>query len=188
MKKILVTITETLEKQVEVEAEDRLSAEQKVEDQWRSGEYVLTADDFTGMDCQAEEMKPEKIMVVLLEPGKLSRTAEIGTTLEDMQSVVDGMIEAAYYLPDPDVCLVVNEEGKVNGLPLNRGVRDKDGHLIDIIAGTAFICDCSGENFGSLSDEQIKKYSGEFKFPEHFFRVNGEIQGVKFNPNRDRER
>ncbi len=134
-----------------------------------------------------EEKLPEKIKVVLLEPGKLARVAEIGTQLEDLQAVVDGMIEAAYYFPEP-VCLVVNDEGKINGMPLNRGVRDQNGKLIDIIAGTAFICDCSGENFGSLNDNQLKKYLQEFRYPEHFFKVNDEIQGVKYNPNRSRER
>ena len=36
----------------------------------------------------------KKIKVVLLEPGKLARTAEIGTSLEDLQKIVDGLIEA----------------------------------------------------------------------------------------------
>ncbi len=134
-----------------------------------------------------EEKRDDKIKVVLLEPGKLARVTEIGTELEDLQAVVDGMIEAAYYFPEP-VCLVCNDEGKINGMPLNRGVRDREGKLIDIIAGPAFICDCSGENFGSLNDNQLKKYAEEFKYPEHFFKVNDEIQGVKYNPNRSRER
>ena len=36
----------------------------------------------------------KKIKVLLLEPGKLARTAEIGTSLEDLQKIVDGLIEA----------------------------------------------------------------------------------------------
>ena len=131
--------------------------------------------------------KNEKIKVVMLRPGKLAKVEEIGTKLEDLQAVVEGMIEPAYYFPDP-VCLVVNDEGKINGMPLNRGVRDKEGNLIDIIAGPAFICDCSGENFASLSDEMLKKYSEEFKYPEKFFRINDEIRGVKYSPNREHER
>ena len=129
----------------------------------------------------------EKIKVVMLEPGKLARVEEIGTKLEDLHAVVKGMIEPAYYFPDP-VCLVVNDEGKINGMPLNRGVRDKEGNLIDIIAGPAFICDCSGESFASLSDEMIEKYSKEFKYPEQFFRINDEIKGMKYSPNREYER
>ncbi len=36
----------------------------------------------------------KKIKVVLpWEPGKLARTAEIGTSIEDLQNAVDGLIE-----------------------------------------------------------------------------------------------
>lgn len=184
--KFSVTITETLQKSVEVEAQSRAEAESIAEKKWMNEECVLTSEDFIDVSYEAKEARPEKMRVVLLEPGKLARAAEIGTKLEDLQRVVGGNIEAAYYFEEP-VCMVVNEEGKINGLPLNRGVRD-NGKLVDIIAGTAFICDCSGENFGSLSDAQIKKYVDEFKFPEQFFKRNNEIQGIKFNPNRAKER
>ena len=49
----------------------------------------------------------KKIKVVLLEPGKLARTAEIGTSIEDLQNAVDGLIEPF----DPfeeQVCIVCN--------------------------------------------------------------------------------
>ena len=39
--------------------------------------------------------------------------------------------------------------------------------MIEIMAGTFFICDCSGESFGSLSEEQLKKYTEMFKVSEH---------------------
>ena len=60
---------------------------------------------------------------------------------------------------------------------------------IDVIVGTAFICDCSGEEFGILSDEQIKKYTKELMYPEKFYFNGNEIVGTKFNPNnREHER
>lgn len=182
-----VTIFKTVSQTVDVEADSYAGAEQKAAEGFYDGRYPFDEGTEATIDFEVQEKRPEKIKVVLLEPGKLARVAEIGTKLEDMQAVVDGMIEAAYYFPEP-VCLVVNDEGKINGMPLNRGVRDESGKLIDIIAGTAFICDCSGENFGSLNDKQIKKYSEQFKYPEHFFRVNDEIQGVKYNPERSKER
>lgn len=131
--------------------------------------------------------KPKTIKVVLLEPDKFARTAEIGTKLADLQKVVGGDIEAAYYF-DEEVCLVCNEEGKINGMPLNRSVYDKNKNLIDIIAGPAFICDCSGENFGSLNEEQLKRYTKQFRNPERFIRLNGEIKGIPFKPEKDRDR
>ena len=127
------------------------------------------------------------IQVVLVEPGKLARIAEVGTTLDAMQRTVGGDIEA-YYPFEEQVCIVCNEEGKINGLPLNRAIRDEDtGDIADIIAGTFFICDCSGESFGSLSQEQQKWYLEKYRLPERFFRSRDGIGSVPFKP-KDRNR
>ena len=127
------------------------------------------------------------IRVVLVEPGKLARIAEVGTTLDAMQRTVGGDIEA-YYPFEEQVCIVCNEEGKINGLPLNRAIRDEDtGDIADIIAGTFFICDCSGESFGSLSTEQQKRYLEKYRLPERFFRSRDGIESVPYKPqNRER--
>ena len=127
------------------------------------------------------------IQVVLVEPGKLARIAEVRTTLDAMQQTVGGNIEA-YYPFEEQVCIVCNEEGKVNGLPLNRAIRDADtGDIADIIAGTFFICDCSGESFGSLSTEQQKRYLEKYRLPERFFRSRDGIESVPYKPqNRER--
>lgn len=185
--KYKVTITETLSKDVEVEAESFEQAEAVVRRQWKDGEHILDAECFSDVDFYAETIQPEKIRTLLMEPNKTARVAEIGTTLEEMQAVVKGSIETAYFFDDP-VVLVVNEEGKVNGMPLNRGIYDKDKKLIDIIAGPAFLCGDTGESFTSLTDEQIKKYGEKLKYPEHFFRAGGEIKGVLFKPEKDLER
>ena len=127
------------------------------------------------------------IRVVLVESGKLARIAEIGTTLDAMQRTVGGDIEA-YYPFEEQVCIVCNEEGKINGHPLNRAIRDADtGDIADIIAGTFFICDCSGESFGSLSTEQQKRYLEKYRLPERFFRSRDGIGSVPFKP-KDRNR
>ena len=54
MKTYKVKITETLEKEVEVEAEDRDEAEQIVSDAWHNSEYILDAEDFKGVTFKAE--------------------------------------------------------------------------------------------------------------------------------------
>ena len=186
MKKFEVTITETLKKKVEVEAETQEEAEQIVTDEWYKGDHILGADNFTEVVFEAKENEPEKIKVVLLEPGKVARETEIDASLEGMQSVVGGLIQPGYYFEEP-VCCIVNEEGKMIGLDLNRGVYDDKKQLVDIIAGTAFICDCSGENFGSLTDEQIKKYTKQFKYPERFFKINNQIRGIAYNPSKNKD-
>lgn len=127
------------------------------------------------------------IQVVLVEPGKLARIAEVGTTLDAMQWTVGGSIEA-YYPFEEQVCIVCNDEGKINSLPLNRAIRDEDtNEIVDAIAGTFFICDCSGESFGSLSKEQQKRYLEKYRLPERFFRIGETIEAVPYRPKeRDR--
>ena len=127
------------------------------------------------------------IQVVLVEPGKLARIAEVGTTLDAMQRTVGGDIEA-YYPFEEQVCIVCNEEGKINGLPLNRAIRDEDtNEIVDAIAGTFFICDCSGKSLGNLSKEQQKRYLEKYRFPERFFLTRDGIESVPYKPQ-SRER
>ena len=53
MKTYEVTITETLQKTVEVEAASREQAEELVEQKWNDSEYILDADSFVGVDFSA---------------------------------------------------------------------------------------------------------------------------------------
>lgn len=57
-----VTITETSQRTVEVEAYSRAEAEERAEELWGKEEYVLDSGDFKGADFQAEEAE-EKIQV-----------------------------------------------------------------------------------------------------------------------------
>ena len=126
--------------------------------------------------------KSNTIQVVLLEPNKEARITEIGATLEDMQAVVGGYIQAVYPF-DEEVALVCGEESKLIGLPLNRALRyEGTKEIYDIISGTCFLCDCSGENFGSLTSEQAHRYAKMFMQPEHFYNINGKIHAVPYHP------
>ena len=129
----------------------------------------------------------KKIKVVLLEPGKLARTAEIDASLAGMQKVVGGLIEP-FYPFEEQVCIVCNEESKINGMRPNRSVKNDDGVMVDFIFGPAFICDCRGENLDSLSDEQIDRYGKMFRYPEHLARVNDTLLGIPYRPQPERER
>ena len=134
-----------------------------------------------------EPPKEKKIKVVLCEPGKVARVAEIGTKLSDLQKVVGGLIEP-YYPFEEQVCIVCNDEGKYNGMRPCRAIYGEDREMMDIIFGPFFICDCSTPNFGSLNKEQLERYQKQFQNPEHFFRVGGEIKAIPYKPEKDHER
>lgn len=128
----------------------------------------------------------ETITVIICEPGKYARKAEIETDLASLQAVVGGIIETFYPFKE-EVCIVCDDEGKICGKPLNRAVYNEDGKIMDIMAGTFFICDCSGENFGSLSDEQLERYGKQFYYPENFICINDEIKALKYKPETSRD-
>ncbi len=83
---------------------------------------------------------------------------------------------------------VGDDEGKIYGKPLNRAIYNEDGTIMDIMAGTFFICDCSKPSFGSLSEEQQQRFVNQFKYPEQFCRINGEITAIKYKPERNEAR
>lgn len=117
------------------------------------------------------------MQVIMLEPNKQAYIKEIDNDLASMQAEVDGYIEIIYPFEDENVGLCCNEEGKLNGLPLNRAILDKDGEIIDIIAGKAFLCDCSEDELQSLSPELTEKYVKKFYYPQFFINFNGKIVG-----------
>lgn len=116
--------------------------------------------------------------VVMLEPNKPAYVKEIGNDLASMQEIVEGYIEIIYPFEDENIGLVCNEEGKLNGFPLNRAIR-ANGKIIDVIAGNAFICDCSEDELQSLSQTLLDKYMDKFEEPERFAMVNGKIVVIK---------
>ena len=131
----------------------------------------------------------ETIHVVYVEPGKESRAIEIRDDLNEMQSLVGGHIEE--YMPfDDEVALICNEEGKITGLPLNRGIENENGQLIEIIAGPFFIAyaPLESEEFLSLPAELEEKYKEKFRRPERFFKTPAGIKAVKYEPAEPNEK
>lgn len=126
-----------------------------------------------------------EIRVLLVQPGKAAKVVMISNSLEAMQKIVGGEIEAAYFFDDP-VVVVCNEEGKLNGMPLNRAIRGEKGQPFEIIAGTFFICGLGEEDFTSLPKELQKKYEDKFKQPETFLRMGREkIMAIPFDPDKE---
>ncbi len=103
--------------------------------------------------------------ILVIESLQEPKVKEIDNNLKSMQAVVGGLIQAICPFEDSTVALICNEEGKLIGLPLNRALRYENGEIYDIIAGTFFLCSAKPdeETFSSLTDEQIKYYTKQFK-------------------------
>ena len=113
--------------------------------------------------------KENAIRILKIEPGKMPYEKEIQNDLEGIQTEVEGLFECVYL--DDNCIAVVNEEGKINGLELNRRIGN------DIIAGPFFICgDSEGGEFVSLTDEQLKSFASEYKDIHSFTGEEPEAQ------------
>ena len=111
---------------------------------------------------------------LIVEPDKAPYGKDIDSSLEGLQAEVGGYIEALYPYADP-VAIVCNEEGKLNGLTLNRGIYDDEGDLCDIIAGKFLIVGLGEEDFADLDSELMEKYAGIFAVPECFAKIGNDI-------------
>lgn len=131
-------------------------------------------------------MKEKKITAVICKPGKYAYKAEIGTDLNSLQSIVGGFIE--FYSLTDRISLICNEEGKLIGLPLNRAIRDEDGRIIEVIAGSFIIVkeiewtedDIDDDGLTSLSDEEVQMYLEKFHNPDDVFIVGHEIIAIPY--------
>ena len=111
---------------------------------------------------------------LMVEPCKAPYETQIGDDLQSMQAVVGGYIQAVYPYEEP-VALICCVSGKLDGLPLNRALRDSDGDVYDIIAGNFFIAGLGQNDFTDLPHELAERFAEQFRQPEIFMRVNGKI-------------
>ena len=124
----------------------------------------------TGM----EEREAEKIKVLVIEPMKKPYVKEIEHTLENLQREVGGSIEAVYPFEDR-AAIICNDDHKFNGSQFNRCLRDENGEVYDILAGNSMVAGLTEYDFGSLTDEQIDRYSNLFGTPEMFVKVGEQL-------------
>lgn len=126
--------------------------------------------------------KEECIKAVFIQPGEKPKIVEIENSLRGYYSLVGEPIQAVYPFED-DAALICNDEGKLNGLPLNRAILDRNGKVSDIIAGNMIICRApvGSEDFASLTPAQARKYCDRFRRPEIFMKTPDGIMVTRLN-------
>ena len=127
-----------------------------------------------------------KMKVLVIEPGKKPYTKEIENGLDSLQKEVGGYIEALYPFDDP-VAIVCNEEGKMNGLPLNRAIYSENVGMYETITGTFMVVGLGSEDFISLSNEFEEKYKRLFEQPQTFIMMGGHVVAVPDTESRFKE-
>ena len=110
------------------------------------------------------------ITVLVVEPEKTPYVKTVPSGLASLQQEVGGYIQAIFPWEDDPCCIVCDEEAKLKHSPYNRVLRDEDGDIYDVIAGTFLIVGLGEDSFVSLESRYIQKYSELFKAPELFSR------------------
>ena len=93
-----------------------------------------------------------KIHVMVKEPGEKWERREVDNTLRTFQGLVGGYIETVTVTPGRLV-QIVNEEGKLQGMPANVLFRE------DWLVGTIVAVGVDGEDFAScplVTDRQMR--------------------------------
>ena len=104
--------------------------------------------------------------ILMVEPERHPKIAEIPHTLEAMQQTVGGYIEITYPWREP-IALVCDEEGMLKQLPFNRLVAPGSA-----IFGTFFLCGIGEEELTDLPEELADKYMRMLYTPEVLVRTN----------------
>lgn len=127
-----------------------------------------------------EKQTENSLTVLVVAPGEKPSVVTIPAGLDSLYNQVGEPIQAIYPFEEP-VSIVCNDNGKINGMQLNRALRDDENSIYDIVSGTFLVVGLGEEDFCSLTPEQIEKYSEHFAEPEMFFMLDGEIQAIPYN-------
>lgn len=85
---------------------------------------------------------------VVKRPGQEPKVMDVANRLEALQAMVGGYIET---VPFGDHLAIVNEEGRIMGLPVNFLLYGEP------ICGTAVICETKGDEFRGLTGCEAKE-------------------------------
>jgi hypothetical protein len=112
----------------------------------------------------AENPKTDEVLIVVVEPKKLPYKKVIQNDLDSMKEIVGGWIEHISIASRPNgsrIGIILNEEGKLIGLPPNRIIEGRNG--ADVFVGTFFITahNLEGDTI-SLTEKEAEEYISRF--------------------------
>lgn len=93
------------------------------------------------------------MITIRILPGREPELHEVENELSALQAAVGGYIETVT-LPDSGLVVIVNEEGRYLGLPLN-GMLNLRPLWHSVLIGTVLIARVSGEEFASVRPSDL---------------------------------
>ena len=149
------------------------------------GKYLVMGNGSRSFAIRNEEVQehitPEKMTVLVVGAHEEALCEGDRPRPPFVTAEVGGDIAASYPFSDP-VGLVCNDEGKLIGLELNRGLRDEAWGDLRRHGRHLLVVGLSEDSFTSLTPEQVQKYTEHFKQPEQFISLNGQIIALPAEP------
>ena len=104
----------------------------------------------------------EYIKVVVKKVDEKPQEQKILNKLEEFQRIVDGRIDVMLF-PN-NVIMIINDEGKFTQAPNFELARNtlESVHLVDMVFGDVIFVGDQGEDFTSLTDDQIHTVFNSF--------------------------
>lgn len=103
--------------------------------------------------------------IVLKNPQQLPNEIEIDNTLHTLQQMLGGYIEIVRLPTNSDIAIIVNDSGKLIGLPPNL---EYEG---DILVGPVIFTGVDGEDLVSVTDVQVRQIYDYLKHNDYWLEV-----------------
>ena len=115
------------------------------------------------------------ITVLMVEPHRHPYLKTVEHTLENLQALVGGYIEATYPCKADLVALVCDEDG------LSKPEQEWNRYIDDyhFIRGRFFICGLGEEDFCDIPADLAQKYAEIFWCPESFIMADGQLVVIR---------
>lgn len=110
--------------------------------------------------------------VLMVEPGIAPYEKEING-LSEMQAAVEGPITAIYPFSELTT-IVCNDESLNLGMEFNRSVEGGYGGVF----GPFFVCGISGDDFCSLTPEQMERYKKKYHQAEILLAIQDGVPAI----------
>ena len=120
--------------------------------------------------------------------SELSRTYEISSDNKAFQSNMGGYSIFGSCRDGTDPCVRLEgymsaEKGGKDGWKIERCYfKENQREILDVIAGTCFLCGKDGDRFASLTEDQALDLEQEFKYPEKISRTKDGIEAIPYKP------
>ena len=115
----------------------------------------------------------KNVVAMLLRPGKEAMLINIEPSFRQIEELVGGLADLTWPINER-FCIAVNDTGKLDGLPLNRALRNAEGKIVDIYAGNVVILGShGGEGFDDLMPDEVEELMERFGKQEYGWEVEG---------------